>query len=148
MAGLNENSEHGLMRVPVGEAGLRARRAEPAGGGWLIFAGAMVLIAATVNAVFGIAAITGDDSFSEEDLLFGDLTAWGVVFLVVASIQVLVALMIFARSPLGALLGILGAMLSGTIALLSILAHPLLSIIVMTIDLLVIFSLWAYGFRR
>ena len=56
--------------------------------------------------------------------------------------------MIFARSPVGALLGILGAMLSGTIALLSILAHPLLSIIVMTIDLLVIFSLWAYGFRK
>ena len=136
------------MRVPVGEAGLRARRAEPAGGGWLIFAGAMVLIAASVNAVFGIVAITGDDSFSEEDLLVGDLTAWGVVFLVVASIQVVVALMIFARSPVGALLGILGAMLSGTIALLSILAHPLLSIVVMTIDLLVIFSLWAYGFRN
>ena len=55
--------------------------------------------------------------------------------------------MIFARNPVGALLGILVAMLSGTLALLLILAHPLLSIIVMTIDVLVIFSLWAHGIR-
>ena len=55
--------------------------------------------------------------------------------------------MIFARNPVGALLGILVAMLTAARPLRSILAHPLLSIIVMTIDVLVIFSLWAYGFR-
>ena len=132
------------MRVPVGPAG---RRREPAGHGWLVFAGTMVLIAATADAVFGIAALANDDSFSDDELLFGDLSTWGVLFLIVAAIKAIVALMIFARNPVGALLGILVAILSGTLALLSILAHPLLSIIVMTIDILVIFSLWAYGFR-
>ena len=132
------------MRVPVGPAG---RRREPAGHGWLVFAGTMVLIAATADAVFGIAALANDDSFSDDELLFGDLSTWGVLFLIAAAIKAIVALMIFARNPVGALLGILVAMLSGTLALLSILAHPLLSIIVMTIDMLVIFSLWAYGFR-
>jgi hypothetical protein len=56
----DDNSELGLMRVPVGEAGLRARRSEPAGGGWLLFAGAMVLIAAAIDAVYGITALAGD----------------------------------------------------------------------------------------
>ena len=147
MAEPTDNSELGIMRVPVGPAGRRARRPEPAGGGWLVFAGTMVLIAATVDAVFGIAALANDDSFSDDELLFGDLTAWGVFFLIAASIKAIVALMIFARNPVGALLGILVAMVSGTLALCSILAHPLLSVIVMTIDLLVIFSLWAYGIR-
>lgn len=144
MAEQKGHSELGLMRVPVGPAG---RRREPPGRRWLVFAGAMVLTAATADAVFGIAALANDDSFSGDELLFGDLTTWGVFFLIVAAIKAIVALMIFARNPVGAVLGILVAMLSGTLALFSILAHPLLSIIVMTIDVLVIFSLWAYGFR-
>jgi hypothetical protein len=138
----------GLMRVPVGEAGLRARRSEPAGGGWLLFAGAMVLIAAAIDAVFGITALAGDDAFSADDLLFGDLTTWGVLFLIAAAIKATAALMIFARNPVGALIGILTAMLSGTLALFSILANPVTSIIVMALDVLVIFSLWAYGLRK
>ena len=144
MAEQKEHSELGLMRVPVGPAG---RHREPAGRGWLVFAGAMVMTAATADAVFGIAALANDDSFSGDELLLGDLTTWGVLFLIVAAIKAIVALMIFARNPVGALLGILVAMLSGTLALFAIFAHPLLSVIVMTIDLLVIFSLWAYGFR-
>ena len=144
MAEPKDNSQLGIMRVPVGPAG---RRPEPAGRGWLGFAGSMVLIAATADAVFGIAALANGDSFSDDDLLFGDLTSWGIFFLTVAAIKAIVALMIFARNPVGGFLGILVAMLSGTLALFSILAHPLLSIIVMTIDVLVIFSLWAFGHR-
>jgi hypothetical protein len=148
MAPPDDNSGLGLMRVPVGEAGLRARRSEPAGGGWLLFAGTMVLIAATIDAVYGITALAGDDAFSADDLLFGDLTTWGVFFLIAAAIKATAALMIFARNPVGALIGILTAMLSGTLALFSILANPVSSIIVMALDILVIFSLWAYGLRR
>ena len=75
MAEQTEHSELGLIRVPVGPAG---RRREPAGGGWLVFAGTMVLTAATADAVFGIAALANDDSFSDDEFLFGDLTTWGV----------------------------------------------------------------------
>jgi hypothetical protein len=148
MAQQEDNSELGLMRVPVGEAGLKARRAEPAGGGWLLFAGTMVLIAALASAVFGVAALAGDDSFSDDELLIGDLSAWGVFFLTVAAIQGMIALLIFARNPVGAFLGIMAALLGGSLALLTILAHPLLSILVIAIDGLVIFALWAYGLRR
>jgi hypothetical protein len=148
MAETDDNSELGLMRVPVGPAGRRARRREPAGGGWLGFAGTMVLIAATANAVFGITALAGADSSSHDDLLISDLATWGVLFLIVAAIQAMVAVMIFARNPVGALMGILAAMLSGTLALFTILAHPVLSIVVMGLDVLVIFALWAYGLNR
>jgi hypothetical protein len=143
-----DNSELGLTRVPVGPAGQRARRSEPAGGGWLLFAGTMVLIAATIDAVYGVTALAGDDSFSAEELLLGDLSTWGVFFLIAAATQAAAALMIFARNPVGALIGVVAAMLSGTPALFSVLANPVSSLIVIALDVLVIFSLSAYGFRR
>ena len=67
-----------MMRVPVGPAG---QHREPVARGWLVFAGTMVMTAATADAVFGIAALANDDSFSDDELLFGDLTTWGVFFL-------------------------------------------------------------------
>jgi hypothetical protein len=129
-------SEFGIMRIPVGPAVREARRVQPAGGGWLAFAGTMVLIAAIVDGVYGIDAIGADD------------TVRGIVFLVIAGVQALVALMIVARNPAGALFGILLAMLNGTIALLTIADHLGWSIAVMVIDLLVILGLWAYGLQR
>ena len=97
MAEQNEDSELGIIRVPIGPAG---RRREPAGRGWVVFAGTMLLAAATADAVFGIAALANDDSFSGDELLVGDLTTWGVLFLIAAAIKAGVALMIFARTPL------------------------------------------------
>jgi hypothetical protein len=72
----------------------------------------------------------------------------GIVFPVIAAVQTLVALMILARNPAGALFGILLAMLNGTVALLTIADHLGWAIAVMAIDLLVIFGLWAYGLQR
>jgi hypothetical protein len=42
------------MRIPVGPAVREARRVQPAGGGWLAFAGTMVLVCAIVDGVYGI----------------------------------------------------------------------------------------------
>ena len=143
-----KDSELGMMRVPVGPAALAARRSEPAGGGWLAFAGTMVLIAATISCIYGIRALSSDDVPLADELLFGDLSTWGVFFLIVAAIQAFTALLIFARNPVGALMGILIAVLSGTLALFTILATTGWSIVVMAISVLVIFALWAYGLRR
>ena len=129
-------SDFGIMRIPVGPAVREARRVQPAGGGWLAFAGTMVLVAAIVDGVYGIDSISVDDTWR------------GVAFLVLAAIQALVALMIFARNPAGALLGIVLAILNGTTALLTIANHVAWSIAVVAIDLLVIFALWAYGLHR
>jgi hypothetical protein len=129
-------SDYGIMRIPVGPAVQEARRAEPAGGGWLAFAGSTVLVAAVVDGIYGIDAIRADDTWR------------GVVFLVIAAVQTLIGLMIFARNPAGAAFGIVLAMVNGTIALLTIADHLGWSIAVMTIDLLVIFALWAYGLQR
>jgi hypothetical protein len=94
-------SDYGIMRIPVGPAVREARRIQPAGVGWFAFAGTMVIITAAANAAYAIDALGDGDSLR------------GIVFLAIAAVQVLVALMIFTRNPAGALFGILLAMLNG-----------------------------------
>jgi hypothetical protein len=83
-------SDYGIMRIPVGPAVREARRVQPAGGGLLAFAGTLVLVTAVGNGAYAIDALDAGD------------TLRGVVFLAIAAAQVLVALMIFARNPVGA----------------------------------------------
>ena len=46
------------------------------GGGWLAFAGSMILLVGAFNVVDGVVAVTKHE-YVVDDLLFGDLPAWG-----------------------------------------------------------------------
>ena len=130
--------------APAGAAS--AVRPETQGRGWLTFAAVMFLIAATFNTVYGIAALANDDYFAVDELLFGDLSMWGALYLIAAACQAIAAMLLFARSSVGAILGIVIAMLSATLALVSIGAYPLWSITVMVVDGLILYGLTVYGF--
>jgi hypothetical protein len=125
---------------------VRTPRNETRGGGWLTFAGVMFLIAASFNTVYGIAALANDDYFAVDELLFGDLSVWGTLYLIAAALQAIAAGLLFARSAAGALLGILIAMLSATLAIVSIGAYPIWSTIVLVVDGLIIYGLTVHGF--
>jgi hypothetical protein len=116
------------------------------GGGWLTFAAVMFLFAATFNAVYGIAALANDDYFAADELLFGDLSMWGVIYLAFAAAQLAAALLIIGRHSAGALIGITLALLHGTAALLSIGAYPIWSVILLVIDGVILYGLTVYGF--
>jgi hypothetical protein len=115
------------------------------GRGWVAFAGVMFLIAATFNAVYGISALVNDDYFRADELLFGDMSFWGVVYLIIAATQFVTALLVFSRSAAGVVVGIALAMLNATLTLLSIGAYPVWSIIVLVVDGLIIYGLTVHG---
>jgi hypothetical protein len=115
------------------------------GTGWAGFAGVMIFVVGTFNVIWGIAALVSDDYFVADELLFGDLTLWGWIYLILGAIQVIVALLIFAGNEAGAVVGILLAILSAIGALLSIGAYPIWSIIILVVDALIIYALTVYG---
>jgi hypothetical protein len=115
------------------------------GQGWAAFAATMVLIAGVFNVIYGLAAIVDDNYFSTSDLLFGDLSLWGWIHLILGVLQVLTAAMIFAGNELGALLGIMFAGFNAIAALLAIGAYPVWSVIILVIDGLIIYALTVYG---
>jgi hypothetical protein len=118
------------------------------GRGWLTFAAAMFIAAGLGNALWGIAALANDDYFTADELLFGDLSMWGVFYLLLAAVQFGTAWLIFRRSAVGAVLGISLALLHALVALMSIAAYPLWTVILLTIDGLIIYGLTVHGFEE
>jgi hypothetical protein len=119
------------------------------GGGWLLFAGIMILIAGTLNVIWGIAAIDKAHFFVEDKrFIISDLSTWGWIILFVGVIQLIAAFSIWAGGEFGRWIGIFGASLSAIGALLSIPAYPLWSICIFGVDLLILYGLAAYGGRQ
>ena len=115
------------------------------GRGWAVFAGTMFLFAAAANALYGISALVNDDYFAADELLFGDLAAWGIFYLVSAVCQVAIGVMILRRQAFGAVLGIMIASLNALVALFSIGAYPLWTAVVLVVDGLIIYGLSVHG---
>jgi hypothetical protein len=121
-------------------------RAEPPGGGWRVFAGSMIVLAGLSNVIWGVAAIDKANFFvADRHFIFGDLSTWGWITLILGAIQVVAAFSIWANRSFGAIVGLVGASLSALAALLSIPAYPLWSLAIFAIDILIIHGLAKYG---
>jgi hypothetical protein len=124
---------------------MEASRDETRAQGWAAFAAIMILIVGVFNVIYGLAAIIDDDYFGAGELLFGDLSLWGWIHLVLGVLQVFTAALIFAGNVLGAVLGIMFAGFSAIAALLAIGAYPVWSVIILVVDGLIIYALTVYG---
>jgi hypothetical protein len=132
---------HATGRTDTGVRGSRGTQ----GAGWLTFAATLFLLAGTLNALYGIAALANDDYFAADELLLGDLSTWGAIYLALAAVQVGAAFLILYRKSGGAIIGIGLVMLHGLAVLMSIGAYPIWSVILLVIDGMIIYGLTVYG---
>jgi hypothetical protein len=117
-----------------------------AGGGWLTFAGILLMIVGVMNFIGGIAAIDGANFYvADAKFQFGDLNTWGWVILILGSVQVLTALGLFARNGFARGVGVVFASLAAMSSLFMISAYPLWSLALFTMDILIVYGLVAYG---
>lgn len=113
-------------------------------GGWITFAGLLIVLAGVFNFVDGIVALQ-DAHWLHDNLVFGNLEAWGWTILVLGVVQFLVGCAILGRQTWAAYVGIVLAVLNGIAQLLYLPAYPLWSVIVIAIDVFVIYGLAVYG---
>ena len=113
--------------------------------GWGTFAAILFLLLGVFNLIDGIAALAGDRRLAEEELFVGDLTMWGAILLIFGVAQVLVSSLIFRRSPMGQVGGILLAGFSLVAHFFVLGAYPLWSLVSMATAALVIYALLVYG---
>ncbi len=116
--------------------------------GWLLFAGAMVMIAGFLNVIYGIAAI-GNANWLEANsaYVFSNLNTWGWIVLIVGVAQLIAAFSIWAGNEYGRWIGIVSAGFNSIVMLMFIPAYPFGALAVFAIDVLVIYGLAAYGGR-
>ena len=124
---------------------MEASRNGSKGQGWAAFAATMVLVVGVFNLIYGLAALIEDDYFFADELLFGTLSLWGWVHLIIGVPQVITATLIYAGNDFGAVLGIMFAGFNAIAALLAIGAYPVWSVIILVVDGLIIYALTVYG---
>jgi hypothetical protein len=116
------------------------------GAGWIVFASVMFAVSATLNAIWGIAAVSNAHFFvGSAQFILSDLNTWGWVAIGFAALQAIAAMSIYRGGAVGRWYGIVVAGFAVVAAMMSIPAYPLWSLVLVAIDVLVIYGLAAYG---
>jgi hypothetical protein len=137
--------------TPRGTAGAAGRSGSQVehrdhGGGWVSFAGVMLLILGTMNVISGIAAIDDANFYvANAHYVASDLSTWGWIILITGAVQILAGLGVFARNQFARWLGVGFASLNMLAQFMFFPAQPLWSLSFIAIDTLIIFGLVAYG---
>jgi hypothetical protein len=112
------------------------------------FAGTMLAMLGTLNVIDGIAAISNSSFYTENArFVFSDLNTFGWIVLILGSVQVLAAYGIWAKTPGVRWFGVIVASLNAIAQMLWMPAYPFWSLMLFTLDILVIYGLIAYGKR-
>ncbi len=116
------------------------------GAGRAIFAGVLLMVAGTLNIVYGIAAIGNAHFFAhDQHYVFGSLKSWGWVALILGILEVLASLSLFRGATFGRVFAVIVAGLAAIDALLEIPAYPLWSIAVFALSIYIISGLFQFG---
>jgi hypothetical protein len=117
--------------------------------GWLTFAAIMLGLAGLLGFIDGLVAISKSSFYvANAQFVFSDLNTWGWILMVAGVVAILAAFGIPTGSQWARWTGILIAGLQGIAQLLMIQAYPFWSLVVFTIDVLVIYALAVYGGNR
>jgi hypothetical protein len=116
-------------------------RTTPRRSGVVTFAGVMFLVVGAFNLLDGVVALVNDDYFIADELLFGDLAAWGVWFLFVGAAQALTGWGILSRRFMSVIFGIAIAAINAVTQLMWVGAYPAWSIAAMVVDGIIIWAL-------
>jgi hypothetical protein len=127
--------------------------AEPASGtrartGWIAFAGVYLLVAGTMNAVWGLAALTDRTILVERSLAWSTLTTWGWVSVAVAAVQLSAGALVVARKVVGRALAATIALAGLFVNFLAVGAYPIWSILALVANGLVLWAVTVYWGER
>ncbi len=116
--------------------------------GWVAFAGIMLIMLGIFQAIQGFVAIFDQGYYlvGREGLVVNvDYTAWGWVHLVLGLIAIAVGFGLMAGNMAARIAGVVVAILSATLNVLFIAAYPVWSMIVITVDIIVIYAIIVHG---
>jgi hypothetical protein len=123
--------------------------AEPTGWvGWVVFAAMMMIMVGTFQVIAGLTALFNSGYYlvGEENLLVNvDFTGWGWAHIILGAVAVGAAFGLLAGQMWARIVGIAMALVSAVVNLAFIEAYPLWSIIVITLDVLVIYAIAMHG---
>ncbi len=114
--------------------------------GRMVFVAILLLVAGTLNVIYGIAAVGNAHFFNGTQYVFSSLHTWGWITIIVGVIELTAGFSLFAGGGYGRFIGIVAATLGALESLLSIGgAHPWWSLGIFALCLWVLHGLIVYG---
>jgi hypothetical protein len=131
----------------TGTQGRTDTRATARGESWVAFAAIMLIMVGAFNMIDGLAALLKDEVFvkTPNGLLIFDLTAWGWINLLFGAAQFLVGVALTRGAFWARMVAVVLVTLNafGQLAFLS--AYPIWSLLIITLDVIVIWALIVHG---
>jgi uncharacterized membrane protein (DUF2068 family) len=132
-----------------GEGGFYYDPDDTHGQGLVTFAGVMITIAGVLNTLYGIAAIDKANFYVHNArYVFGDLATYGWFVLGLGILQLFAAFAIWRGTSWGRWFGVAVASVNAILQMLWIPSQPVLALTILTMDIIAIYGLLAYGGRR
>ena len=115
------------------------------GGGWIAFAGIMLILAGLIDFFNAIWAFDASDTAVDAFIWDGNLNAWGVIYLLLGIGLIVTGFFIFQRAPWAITVGIIAATVGAVIHMFWIFSYPIASFVLVLLNVLVIYGLVVYG---
>ncbi|MGO9750918.1 MAG: hypothetical protein ACLP8S_23920 [Solirubrobacteraceae bacterium] len=114
--------------------------------GRVLFVAILLLIAGTLNIIYGIAAVGNAHFFNNTQYVFSSLHTWGWITIIVGVIQLGAGFSLIAGGGFGLVIGIIAASLGALESLLSIGGtHPWWSLAIFALCLWILHGLVVFG---
>lgn len=116
------------------------------GAGRTVFVAILLLIAGTLNIIYGIAAVGNAHFFSHTQYVFSSLHTWGWITVIIGIIQLTAGFSLMGGGSYGRFIGIVAATLGALESLLSIGgAHPWWSLAIFALCIYILHGLIIFG---
>jgi hypothetical protein len=116
------------------------------GAGRTVFVAVLLLIAGTLNIIYGIGAVGNAHFFSHTQFVFSSLHTWGWITIIVGIIQLTAGFSLMGGGGYGRFIGIVAATLGALESLLSIGgAHPWWSLAIFALCIYILHGLIIFG---
>ena len=114
--------------------------------GWAFFAGTILFIVGSFNAIYGLTAIFKDEVLTgtgSGGVIVWDVTGWGWIHLLVGIIMILAGIGLFTGQNWARWAAIFFCMVNAITQVAFITVFPLWTILIVTLDIIVIYQLTA-----
>ena len=116
------------------------------GTGRAVFVAILLLIAGTLNIIYGIGAVSNAHFFAHTQYVFSSLKTWGWITIIIGVLQLTGGFSLFGGGGYGRIIGIIAAALGAIESLLSVGGtHPFWSLGVFALCVWILYGLVAYG---
>jgi hypothetical protein len=122
---------------------------EPTGwAGWVVFGGVMLIMLGAFQAIEGLVALFDDGFYLVRPnglVVDVNYNTWGWIHLLIGVVAVLAGLGLLTGNMVARIVGVVAAAFSAVVNFAFVQAQPVWSVILITIDVLVIYAIVAHG---